>query len=166
MKGIEGKRTAKEAARTLAERRAAADARASRDIGILRTIADSRRHQAAVDALERLIVRGRIIRFDTLAQMLEPQPWVLDADGRVVGHLLTVDAAALDQAMETDRLDAMPLPEALELSWADIDARTAWGELYAASLRALADHADGATRAAEEAEALRRLLKPEKQSDV
>lgn len=158
MKGIEGKRTAKEAARTLAERRAAADARASRDIGILRTIADSRRHQAAVDALERLIVRGRLIRFDTLAQLLEPQPWVLDADGRVVGHLLTVDAAALDRVMEADGLDAMPLPDALEKPWADIEARISWGELYAASLRALADHADGATKAAREAEALERLL--------
>jgi hypothetical protein len=166
VRAIDGKRTAKEAAATLAQRRAAASERASRAIDVLRTIADSRRHQAAVDALERMILRGRNLGFGSIAEMLEPQPWVFDPVGRVIGHALVADAAVLNQAIDADRLDAMPLPEALELSWADIDARTAWGELYAASLRALADHADGATRAAEDAEALRRLLEPEKQSDV
>lgn len=158
MKSIEGKRTAKEAAELLAYRRAAADARASHAIDVLRTIADSRRHRAAVEALERMILRGRIIRFDAIARMLEPQPWVCDAEGRVVGHVLTADAITLDQAVDAGWLDAVPLPEALEMAWADIDARVAWGELYSASLRALADHADGATRAVGEAEALRRLL--------
>lgn len=158
MKAIEGKRTAKEAADTLAQRRAAASERASRAIDVLRTIADSRRHQAAVDALERMILRGRHLGFGSIAEILEPQPWVFDVEGRLVGHVLAVDATVLDQAIDADWLDAMPLSEALEMSWADIDARIVWGELYAASLRALADHAEGATRAARAAEALRRFL--------
>lgn len=158
MKEIEGKRTPKEAAHTLAQRRAAANARASHAIDLLRAVADSRRHQAAVEALERMILRGRIIRFDSLTRMLEPQPWVFDAAGRVVGHVLAVDAIVLEQAIDAGWLDAVPLPEALELPWADIGTRVTWGELFSASLRALADHTDGATRATVEAEALWRLL--------
>lgn len=158
MKAIESKRTAKEAAATLTQRRAAAAERASRAIDVLRTIADSRRHQAAVDALERMILRGRHLGFASIAEILEPQPWVFDAEGRLVGHVLTVDATTLELAIDADWLDAMPLPEALELTWADTGPRVAWGDLYAASLRALADHADGATRATQQADALRRLL--------
>lgn len=158
MRSIEGLRTAKEAAHTLAQRRAAADARASRAIDVLRNVADSRRHQAALDALQRMLLRGHVIRFDTIPHIMEPQPWVTDEQGRLVGHVLTVDAATLARAIDADRLDAMPLPDALERPWADVEARVAWGELYAASLCALADLAEGASRAVQEAAALRRSL--------
>ena len=158
MRSIEGLRTAKEAAHTLAERRAAADARASRAIDVLRNVADSRRHQAALDALQRMLLRGSVIRLDNARQILEPQPWVTDDQGRLVGHVLTVDGATLVLAIDAGLLDAMPLPDALERPWTDVEARVVWGELYAASLRALADLAERATLAAQEAAALRRSL--------
>lgn len=107
---------------------------------------------------QRMLLTGRFIRFETLESLLEPHPWVTDEQGRLVGHMLTVDGAALDNAIDGDLLEAFSVPDALSRPWSDVDTRVSWGDLYAASLRALADRAEGATRAAEHAWGLRRTL--------
>lgn len=58
-----------EAVSTLAERRGAADARASEAIEVLRIVAACRRHQAALDALEQMILGGRHVGFDGIVQI-------------------------------------------------------------------------------------------------
>lgn len=159
---IEVRRTPREAVHTLAQRRAAADARANQAIDILRITANSRRHQAAIDVLQRILLRGRLMRFDTLAQILEPQPWITDIHGHLVDHVLMVDEITLDHASDAELFAIMTLPDALEKAWVDVEQRTKWSELYAATLRALANRSDDATRAACEASALSQLLdKPE-----
>lgn len=65
--------------------------------------------------------------------------------------MLTVDGATFDNAMDCDLLDAFSVTDALSRPWFDVDARVSWGEFYAASSRVLADRAEGATRAAEQA---------------
>lgn len=155
---IDAKRTPAEAQQTLTQRRAAAKARAKASIELLQRLAERHRHQMAVDALDRLILTGKTFRFDTLADLLLPQPWVLDEEGRIAGHVLTVDDDRLLQASDQDTFEVLALPEALTQPWADVEARVLWGRAYAEALRALADQADGATRAAQEAHALRALL--------
>ncbi|WP_133818084.1 hypothetical protein [Tahibacter aquaticus] len=142
----------------MAQRRAAADARANQAIDILRLTADSRRHQAAIDVLQRILLRGRVMRFDTLAQILEPQPWVTDAQGYLMDHVLTAETAILEHVCEAALFEVLALPDALEKPWADVEQRKKWSELYAATLRALADRADDAMRAMREAAALRQAL--------
>ena len=138
---IAAKRTPQEAKAGLAKRRAEADARAKAVIEALRSAGDLRRHQAAADALEGLLTRATGLRFDTLADLAMPQPWALDADGAVLGHLLTVEDAVFLAAVADDRVDGLTLEEALGLSWGDLDGRAAWTKVYAETLRALADEA-------------------------
>jgi len=156
---VEARRTPKEARDILAQRRAAAHARATDAIDVLRTAADRHRHQAALDALNRILLTGRTFRFDILAQILEPQPWVVNEHGQVLGHVLTVDAAVLDHAADCELFEVMTLPDVLvERQWLDIEARMEWGRAYAAALRAIAETADGATQAAWAENDLRRRL--------
>lgn len=72
-----------------------------------------------------------------------PQPWALDADGAVLGHMLTVEDAVFLAAVADDRVDGLTLEEVFGLPWADLDERTAWTEVYAETLRALAEEAEG-----------------------
>lgn len=101
-----------------------------------------RRHQAAADALEGLLTRAAGLRFDTLADLAMAQPWALDADGAVMGHLLTVEDAVFLAAIADDLVDGLTLEEALGLPWVDLDERTAWTGVYAETLRMLADEAE------------------------
>lgn len=127
----------------MAKRRAEADARALAAIEALRTAADLRRHQAAGDALESLLLRATGLRFDTLADLLAPQPWALDEDGAVLGHLLTVGKDVFLTAIESGQVDGMTLEDAFGRQWADIDERAAWTRVYAHGLRGAADKAEG-----------------------
>lgn len=140
---IEAKRTPQEARAALAKRRAAADARAKAAIEALRTAGDLRRHQAAADALEGLLTRATGLRFGTLADLLAPQPWALDAEGAVLGHLLTVGEDVFLAAVADERVDGLTLGQAFGLPWADLDEREDWTRVYADALRALADEAEG-----------------------
>ena len=140
---IAAKRTPQEAKAALAKRRAEADARAKAVIEALRSAGDLRRHQAAADALEGLLTRATGLRFDTLADLTMPQPWALDADGAVLGHMLTVEDAVFLAAVADDRVDGLTLEEALGLAWADLDERTVWTGVYAGALRAMAEEAEG-----------------------
>jgi len=139
---IEQKRTPKEARDALAKRRAEADARARAVIEALRTSADLRRHQATAAALEGLLTRATGLRFGTLADLLAPQPWALDADGAVLGHLLTVGEDVFLAAVADERVDGLTLGQAFGLPWADLDEREAWTRVYADAMRALADEAE------------------------
>lgn len=89
--------------------------------------------------------------------MAMPQPWALDADGAVLGHLLTVEDAVFLAAIADDRVDGLTLEDALGLPWADLDERTAWSEVYAETLRALADEAEGRLEAQRRHAALQAL---------
>lgn len=154
---IAAKRTPQQAKEALARRRAEADARAKAAIEALRTAADLRRHQAATEALEGLLTRATGLRFDTLADLLAPQPWALDEDGAILGHLLTVDDAAFLAAVEDGRLDGLTLDEAFGRLWADLDQRAIWTRLYAEVLRGQADHAQRQLEAQRRREALQKV---------
>lgn len=154
---IEQKRTPKEARDALAKRRAEADARARAVIEALRTSADLRRHQATAAALEGLLTRATGLRFETLADLLAPQPWALDEDGAVLGHLLTVGEDVFLAAVADERVDGLTLGQAFGLPWADLDEREAWTRVYADALRALADEAEGQLEAQRRRDKLGRI---------
>ncbi|WPU57030.1 hypothetical protein SQW19_05410 [Stenotrophomonas acidaminiphila] len=158
---IAAKRTPQEAKEALAQRRAKADARAKAVIEALRNAGDLRRHQAAADALEGLLARATGLRFGTLADLLAPQPWALDEDGNILGHLLTVEDVVYLAAVADDRVDGLTLGEAFSLPWVNLDEREVWTRVYADALRALADEAEGQLEAQRRREALRQLASKE-----
>ncbi len=153
---IAPKRTPQEAKAALAQRRAEADARARAVIEALRHAGDLRRHQAAADALEGILTRGTGLRFDTLADLLSPQPWAIDADGAVLGHLLTMQDDVYLAAIAEGRVDGLTLGEAFGLLWSDLDERAEWTRVYVETLRTLADDAEGQLEAQRRREALQK----------
>lgn len=155
--GIAAKRTPQEAKEALAQRRAQADARAKAAIEALRNAGDLRRHQAAADALEGLLARATGLRFGTLADFLAPQPWALDEDGNILGHLLTVKDDVFAVAVGNDRLDGLTLEAAFGLLWADLEERAAWTQVYADALRLFAGQAEGQLDAQRRRAALRQV---------
>ncbi|CRQ92585.1 MULTISPECIES: hypothetical protein [Stenotrophomonas maltophilia group] len=106
-----------------------------------------------------LLTRATGLRFGTLADLLAPQPWTFDADGAVLGHLLTVDEEVFLAAIADGRLDGLPLGEAFGLPWADLNERAAWTRVYADALRAMADEAEGQLEAQRRREALQQIAK-------
>lgn len=158
---IAAKRTPQEAKEALAQRRAKADARAKAVIEALRHAGDLRRHQATAEALEGLLARATGLGFGTLTDLLAPQPWVLDENDNILGHLLTVDDVVYLAAVADERVDGLTLGEAFGLPWADLDEREAWTRVYADALRALADEAEGQLEAQRRREALRQLASKE-----
>lgn len=156
---MEAKRSPKEAQASLKQRRAEASARLRASTELLRTAARMRRQEAVVEALQQAVLRGKTFRLDTLADLLLPQPWVLDDEGRIAGHVLTVDEDVLLHACDRDAFDVSVLPDVLTVEWSNLEERVLWGQAYADALRALADAADEATRAARDAHALRNVLR-------
>ena len=108
----------------------------------------------AGDALEALLMRGTGLRFATLADLLAPQPWALNDNGEVLGHLLTVEDAVYLAAVEGEHVDALTLEEVFGLPWACLDERAAWTRLYADALRAMAEKAEAQLEAQRRREAL------------
>lgn len=106
-----------------------------------------------------MLARATGLRFETLADLLAPQPWALDADDAVLGHLLTVDETVFWAAVDNDRIDALTLGDALGRAWVDVDVRTAWTQHYAGTLRALAEEAEEQLGAQRRREALRQIAK-------
>lgn len=104
-------------------------------------------------------MRGTGLRFDTLADLLAPQPWALDAHGAVLGHLLTIEDEAYLAAVADARVDGLSLGEAFGLPWADLDERAAWTAVYADALRALAEEAEGQLEAQRRRDILGRIAK-------
>jgi len=120
------------------ERRAAADAQAVAAIDALRRASAMKRHEAALSALARIMIRGRAFVLDTIAALGLDHVWVCDADGLLIGHVLTVPDDVLMEAAGTDRLDVLTLDGAMRSAWADGAARKAWRAAYIDALRALA----------------------------
>src|SRR5690606_37796016 len=104
--------------------------------------------------------RATGLRFGTLEDRLAPQPWALDADGAVLGHLLTIDDDVFLAAIADDRVDGLTLGEACGLPWGDLDERAAWTAVYADALRTLAEEAEGQLVAQRRREALRQMASP------
>lgn len=94
------------------------------------------------------------MRFGTLADLLAPQPWALDEDGNILGHLLTVEDVVYLAAVADDRVDGLTLGEAFGLPWVNLDEREAWTRVYADALRAMAEEAEGQLEAQRRREAL------------
>lgn len=115
--------------------------------------------------MEGLLTRATGLRFATLADLLAPQPWTFDADGAVLGHLLTVDEEVFLAAIADGRLDGLPLGEAFGLPWADLNERAAWTRVYADALRAMADEAEGQLEAQRRRDALKAVAAAARSED-
>lgn len=139
---VEARRSPNHAREELAKRRAEADARAKDAIAILRASAAKIRHEAAAAALQRVLLRGMRFVFDGLPDLLAPQPWALDADGHVLGHVLTIDDALFERVATSCDIDVLTMPEAFDRTWSDLEQRTLWVGVYVEALRALADSED------------------------
>lgn len=96
-----------------------------------------KRHEAALSALSRIMIRGRAFVLDTIAALGLDHVWVCDGDGLLIGHVLTVPDDVLDAAGAA-RLDVLTLDGAMRSEWADVAARKAWRAAYIDALRALA----------------------------
>jgi len=136
---VEARRSPNHAREALAKRRAEADARAKDAIAILRASAAKIRHEAAAAALQRVLLRGMRFVFDGLPDLLAPQPWALDADGRVLGHVLTVDDDTFELIATACAVDVLTIPEAFDRAWSVLEQRAVWVGAYVEALRALAD---------------------------
>jgi Tfp pilus assembly protein PilN len=141
------KRTKAEAREALLRRRAVAQAKANQDIEVLNAAAEIRQHQASLDALERMLIRGRAVMLETLQQVLLPHVWLTDEQGWILGHLLAVEPVDLHRAVESGGIAVLALPAALQERWSDLDAQATWTVEYGRALRVIADQADGRMRA-------------------
>lgn len=101
------------------------------------------------------MIRGRSFVLGTFADLATAHPWAVDADGVVVGHVLTINDGDLATAAGGDLFDVLTLPDALDRPWRDAHARHAWAAAYAAALRVIADEADAVDRAVQDREVLR-----------
>jgi hypothetical protein len=97
-----------------------------------------KRHEAALSALARIMIRGRAFVLDTIAALGLDHVWVCDGDGLLIGHVLTVPDDVLTEAAGADRLDVRALDAAMRSAWANAAARKAWRAAYIDALRALA----------------------------
>ena len=147
MPASEIKRTKAEAREALIQRRATAQAKANRDIEVLSAAAEVRQHQAALDALERMLIRGRAVMLETLHQVLLPHVWVTDEQGWILGHILAAEPDDLQRAIRSGGITVLALPAALQERWKDLDVQATWTVEYGRALRAVADHADERMRA-------------------
>lgn len=144
---MEIKRTKDEARRIIAQRRADAEAQARRQIDAQQRAMTRQHAEATLAALDRIMIRGRAFLLDRLADIMAPQVWATDADGDLLGHVLTVDTEALALAAQMDRLIVCPLADALDRAWSDAEQHAAWTALYAGALRSVAAGADAVERA-------------------
>ena len=140
-------RSIKQTRDDLVERRAVAAQRAREQIDILRTASALRRQEAAVEALEQLLARGRLF-FATLADAFMPQVWVTDGQGAVLDHLLMVNDATYALALDADEYVVWSLAEALAQPWADLDAQAGWVAIYVELLEGERDAAQKRLEAA------------------
>jgi hypothetical protein len=149
------KRSKAEAKKTLVERRAQADARARATIDLLARAAALHKHKAALNALEQIMIRGRTFVLHTLGDIMLTQVWALDAHGAVLGHVLTIDDAAL---MSAHDIDLLTIADALDCAWGDPVERGLWQAAYVSALRRVADEAEAVERALVDRAALREIV--------
>lgn len=147
MPASEIKRTKVEAREALIRRRAAAQAKANRAIEVLSAAAEIRQHQAALGALERMLIRGSALMLETLHQVLLPHVWLTNEQGWILGHILTAEPVDLQRAVESGGVVVLALPAALQERWSDLNVQATWTEEYGRALRAIGDQADARMRA-------------------
>lgn len=114
----------------------------------------SHQHRAVLAALDRIMIRGRSFVLDTWADLLCPQVWALEADGAVLGHVLTISDDALQGA--ADWLVAS-LADALDEIWSDAGERGAWRGVYIDALQQLAHEATAVEQALVDRDVLREV---------
>lgn len=122
-----------------------------------------RHHQAVADVLGKLVLVGMRFVFDTAAQIFQPQPWVVGVDGKLLGHLLTVDDTVFDQVLGESLVEVLTFPEAFDREWDDLEQRRAWVELYADALVRLAEFEKGRDRVIREQKALGEAIRVEEE---
>lgn len=158
MDKLKVRRTPPEAKAVLTQRRIAAQARANEAIDALTAAAALHRHEEALRVLEQIILRGGSLRLERLEDLLQPWPWVIDAQGHIVDHLLMAEAGAVEDAVAQGHFTVLPLALALDASWCDLEAEARWVSAYAETLRAMADRADAELQALRSAQGLREVL--------
>lgn len=154
----EVRRTKAEAKAAMLKRRAEAHARADQAMAVLHATAEAKQHRAALTALDRMVVIGRILKFDSLEALFLPHVWILDANGCVVGHPLTVEVIAFDPSAGAHGVVVERLDEALRRTWHAADEQAAWAVLFAQALEALAEGARAHAEALQSAVRLRATL--------
>lgn len=158
MGAVKTKRTPADTKALLTGRRIAAQARADEAIDALAAAAALHRHEEALRVLEQIILRGGALRLERLEDLVQPWPWVIDAQDRIVDHLLMVESIDLEDAVAAGRFTVLPLAHALEASWFDLEAKARWVSAYVETLRAMADRADAESQALRSAQGLREVL--------
>lgn len=101
-----------------------------------------------------MIRDGNPLRFFNLPDLLLPQPWLLDDDDRVFGHVLTVDDAVFQAH---DNLWVGSLDEAMNRNWIDPGQLDEWAGIYVDVLRTHADRAEELARSVRSREALMKV---------
>lgn len=152
------RRTPSEAQAMLTQRRTAAQARANEAIDALAAAAALHRHEEALRVLEQVILRGGALRLERLDDLMQPWPWVIDAQDRIVDHLLMVESIELDEAVVVGRFAVMSLARALQDPWRELDVQSRWLSAYAETLRATADGAEAELNALRSVQGLREVL--------
>lgn len=98
--------------------------------------------QEARDQLARLSKKlGRKLGFATVADCASQEDWVSDGQ-RLIGHVLTVDDATLDAALDADQVISASLAEALTHPWeqgALAPFLSAWEAVMSVQIKAMAE---------------------------
>lgn len=81
-------------------------------------------------------LRKNGLAFATALDVAQPSEWVVDQDGYIQGHILTVDDAALVDAIQHDRIDEMPVVDALQRPWSSMDQQGMFAEEVTHALEA------------------------------
>lgn len=68
------------------------------------------------------------LAFATALDVTLPSEWVMDLDGYIQGHILTVDDAVLVDAIQHDRIEEMSVVDALQRPWSDIDQHSVFAD--------------------------------------
>lgn len=99
----------------------------------MRKIATIQRSQSAIEILERMILDGGALRFATLTDMAAPQPWLVDEEGRVLGHALLVDDQDFEQAIDAV---ALSMEDVLLEDWRFVEEYEACAVVFRAATEA------------------------------
>jgi len=77
------------------------------------------------------------LAFATALDIAQLDEWVVDQDGFIQGHILTVNDAALLEAIQHDRIDELPIVDALQRPWSDIDQHSMFADEVTQALQAI-----------------------------
>jgi len=78
---------------------------------------------------------GGKLRLERLEDLVQPWPWVIYAQDRIVDHLLMVELIDLEEAVAEGAIT--PLAQALQAPWCELDVQSHWILAYTETLRAI-----------------------------